>query len=297
MDLPTLAQTIVGGIAAGSTYALAGLGLILILNTTSVPNFAHGEIGLLGTYLGLTVATTLSVSNLLTAWIGMGVAVIAGAAVGVLAGAVLMWRARGRTLVGTVVVTLGLFFAIHAIVVIIWGPGTRQYPSLFTDNVLRLGPVAISWQSLGVTAIAGLSSLALAAWLRYARVGTYSRAIVQNEVGAAVIGLNTRAIKLLMWAIGSAFSGLACALIAPSSFLTPNTMLNVIVLGFAAATLGGLGSLPGVFVGGLIVGVIQSLVGVYISGTAASAAGLVVILAVLLIRPAGLLGRAYVEKV
>lgn len=297
MDFVTLAQVVLGGLASGSTYALTALGLVLILNTTSVPNFAQGEVGLFATYVAWSVVAVFAVSSTMIAWLGLAVAILTAALIGVAIGTLLLWRAENRSLIATTVITVGLFFAVHGTVVQTWGPSTRQFPSVFGEGVARLGGISVSIHNIGTITTALIASAGLAAWIRFSRIGVISRATVQNPMGATVIGLPTTRIKILMWAIGSALAGLAGALIAPSAYLTPDTMFNVLVFGFAAATLGGLGNLLGAFVGGLILGVLQGLVGVYVSGSAADSVGFVVIVLVLIVRPAGLIGKLYVEKV
>lgn len=297
IDFTTVVQVLLGGLATGSTYALVGLGLVLILTTTAVANFAHGEIGLLATFVSYSVVTGLGLSGVWGATVAILTGVGTAALCGVAVGAALVRPAAQQSLISVAVLTLGLFFLFHAVTVQIWGPNIKQFPSILGTGVLQFAGAALAVERIGVLLVAFVAAIGLAAWLRLTRMGIASRAIVENPLGATLTGLPTERLKILMWAIGTGLAGLAGVLIAPTAYLSPNMMLTVLVYGFAAATLGGLTSLSGAFVGGLILGVIQSVTSVFVSGELAGAVGLIVIVVVLMVRPAGLLGRIYVEKV
>lgn len=298
LDFGTVVQVLIAGISTGSTYALVGLGLVLVLTTTGVPNFAHGEIGLFATFIAFTAVTASGQAGATAAVIAISVGAASAALCGGLVSRLLeLGNPSNRSLIATAVLTLGLFFLFHALTVQVWGPSIRRFPSIFGNGVIRVGGASLAIERLGIIIVALVSAGVLAAWLKYSRTGISSRATVQNAVGATLSGVPVRRLRTGAWMIGTSLSGLAGVLIAPIAYLSPNLMASVLIYGFAAATLGGLSSLSGTFVGGLVLGVVQSITSVFVSGELAGAVGLVVLLLVLLIRPAGLMGRAYVVKV
>lgn len=290
-------QVLLGGLATGSVYGLIALGLVLILTTTSVANFAHGEMGLLATFIAYSVTVDSGLQGVLAVLLGLLVGVVVGAALGVAVERLAVRPMAGQPLITVAVLTLGLYFLFHALTGSLYGPQSRVFPPLFGGGVVRVGNIGLSVQQLGILGVSLTAALSLGAWLRYARAGIASRALVQNPFGAALSGVPLSQLKTTMWAVGTALAALAGILIAPTTGLSENMMLPLIVQAFAAAALGGLGSLSGAFLGGLLLGVVTSAATVFVNGNFATSIGLVAVLVVLLFRPAGLMGRGQVEKV
>ena len=286
-------QAILNGLAEGSVYALLALGLVFINRITEIASFAHGEVSALAAFIGFTVFHTLGAPFALA----IVASVVAGGVIGLLVERVVIRPVQSSGLLATVVVTLGLFFVIHGSIKLVWGPDVRPYPSIFGEGTIRLGGTAVSAQHLGVMVTAFLIAIGLAAYLRWTRTGLALRAIPQNRFGAALIGLNLRRLTSTAWIVGSAVGAVAGVLIAPLTFLNSNMMQAPIIKAFAVAALGGLSSLVGAFVGGLVLGVIENVAVLYIPTYLKDTIAFVFILIVLLVQPEGLFGKQRKEKV
>ncbi len=288
-------QYVVSGLSAGSLYALVALGLVLIYRSTRVLNFAHGDVA--------TVATFVAFS-LLSREHGFGVALAAsllvGAGVGVsfYLGVLVRAQRQGATLLGMIILTLGLALILQGVVVYVWGAEPVALPFPISDTtVYRVGPVVVSQLSLATMAAGLLGSLLLYALVQRTRLGLAMRATSENVMAAQTLGLPTRLILGLAWGVASALGVVAGVFLAPALLLDPFFMLDPFLKGFAAAVLGGLNSLPGAVVGALILGVAESLTGGFVSIQFKNTLAFVIIIVVLLVRPEGLLGTEFKERV
>jgi branched-chain amino acid transport system permease protein len=286
-------QAVINGLAEGSVYALLALGLVFINRITEIATFAHGEVSALAAFVGFTVLQTLHAPFA----IAILSSIVAGAVIGFLVERIVIRPVQTSGLLATVVVTLGLFFVIHGSVKAIWGPDVRPYPSMFGDGTIHIGGTAIAAQNLGVMVTAFVIAMGLAAYLRWTRTGLALRAIPQNRFGAALIGLNLRRLTSTAWIVGSAVGAVAGVLIAPLTFLHSNMMQAPIIKAFAVAALGGLNSLVGAFVGGLVLGVIENVAVLYIPTYLKDTIAFLFILVVLLVQPQGMFGKQRKEKV
>lgn len=288
-----MAQAIINGLAEGSVYALLALGLVFIHRITEVASFAHGEVSAIAAFVGFSIwqSTGLPFS------VAIAGSIATGAVLGAVVERIVVRPVHASGILATTVVTLGLYFVLHGGIRAIWGPEVRPYPSVFGDTTLRLGDVAISTQHIGVMATSLLIALALSAYLHFTETGLSLRAIPQNPYGAAVIGLNIRRLRSVSWIVGSAVGAIAGVLIAPLTFLNSNMMTSPLIKAFAVAALGGLDSLVGAFVGGLLLGVVENVVVLYISSYLKDSLAFIFILLVLLVTPEGLFGKPRREKV
>ena len=286
-------QAIINGLAEGSVYALLALGLVFINRITEIATFAHGEVSALSAFIGFTVFHSLHAPFA----VAIVASIAAGAVIGLLVERFVIRPVQTSGLLATVVVTLGLFFVIHGSITAIWGPDVRPYPSIFGEGTIRIGGTAIAAQNLGVMATAFVIAMGLAAYLRWTRTGLALRAIPQNRFGAALIGLNLRRLTSTAWIVGSAVGAVAGVLIAPLTFLNSNMMQAPIIKAFAVAALGGLTSLVGAFVGGLVLGVIENVAVLYIPTYLKDTIAFLFILVVLLAQPEGMFGKQRKEKV
>jgi branched-chain amino acid transport system permease protein len=286
-------QAIINGLAEGSVYALLALGLVFINRITEIATFAHGEVSAFAAFVGFTLFAVLGTPF----WVAVVGSVVSGAVLGGVIERVVIRPVQGSSLLGTVVVTLGVFFVIHGGIKAIWGPEVRPYPSFFGESVMQVGGVSISEQYLGVLVTSLAIALGLASYLRWTRTGLSLRAIPQNRFGAAIIGLNISRLTSITWIVGSAIGAVAGVLIAPLMLLNSNMMQGPLIKAFAVAALGGLNSLVGAFVGGLVLGVIENVMVIYIPTYLKDSIAFVFILVVLLIQPEGLFGKQRKEKV
>jgi len=206
--------------------------------------------------------------------------------------------AKEATLLGKIVITLGLALILQGATAVFWGTDTKIMPFPLSDTkVYRLGEVVISQISLGSFAVGLVLMAGLYVLVQRTRVGLAMRAVSQDMVAAQVLGIPVRRIFALTWGLASALGAAAGILLAPVTLLDPYMMLDPFLKGFAAAVLGGIDSMPGAAVGGLLLGVVEALFGAYVSVKFKTTLAFLIIIAVLVIRPEGLLGREYKRRV
>jgi branched-chain amino acid transport system permease protein len=288
-------QYLFAGLSAGSAYSLVALGLVLVYQASRVLNFAHGDVAALATFVAYTLLATQ-----LPFWAALGLAVLAGGAVAVAfyGGVLVPAQRREGTLLGQVILTLGLGLTIQGAVAWTWGTEPQPFAFPLSDTrVFRLGPVSMSELALGKLAVGVLCAGLLYGLVQRTRLGLAMRAIAENLPAAQTLGIPTRRIAALNWAMAAALGAIAGILLAPTLFLDPYFMLDPFLKGFAAAILGGLTSLPGAIAGGLALGVAESLSGAYLAIQFKNTLAFLIILVVLLIRPEGLFGREFHERV
>ncbi len=283
------------GLSAGSLYALVALGIVLIYRSTRVLNFAHGDVATFGSFVAFAL-----LSQGYPFSIAFPVAVLVGAAVAVAFyfGALIPAQRQGATLLGQVILTLGLALVFQGVIVHQWGAEPDRLPFPLSDSkTWKVGAVFISELSLGTLGAGLVGSLLLYLLVQKTRLGLAMRATSENLQAAQTLGIPTRMVLSVSWAVASALAVVAGVFLAAALFLDPFFMLDPFLKGFAAAVLGGLNSLPGAVVGGLILGVAESLTGGYLTIHFKNTLAFVIILVVLLIRPEGLLGREFKERV
>lgn len=286
MDI--LPQLIVSGLAVGSLYAIMAIGFVLIFKTTDVVNFAHGDMAMFSSFTALIA---------LQGWgFPFWAALLAGVAVGFALGAIanLFLRpavSRGASVFSLMIATLGISLMLNSVAGNLFGYQTVRFPYAVAGPPLMLfDAIRVTRHNALVFVIAGALSLTLFVLLKYTRLGIAMRAMAQNSRAARLMGVSVRNVSLLAWGIGAALGAVAGVLVAPVVFLDLNTMILVLIKGFAAAVLGGFTSLPGAFVGGLLVGVLENFLGFYISTQFQSTFVFLLIVIVLAIRPRGLFG-------
>jgi branched-chain amino acid transport system permease protein len=288
-------QYVISGLSTGSIYALVALGLALIYRSTRILNFAHGDITTAGTFfafvlLGLNLPYGLAFSF----------ALLFGALLAMLFYFCVLVPAQRReaTQLGQIILTLGLGLILQGLVARLGGTEIQSFPFPLSDTrIYRFGGVVVSQLSLG-TLLAGLvASLLFYLLVQKTRLGLAMRATSENLPAAQTMGIPTRRILALSWGLAAMLGVLAGLFLAPSLLLDPFFMLEPFLKGFAAAILGGLNSLPGAIIGGLILGVAESLAGGFVSIAFKNTFAFLVIILVLLVRPEGLLGKEFKERI
>jgi len=283
------------GLSAGSLYALVALGIVLIYRSTRVLNFAHADIATLATFVSFTI---LSRQYSFVAALAASLAV--GAAVGVAFyfGVLVKAQREGANLLAMVILTLGLALIIQGSVVYTWGAEPVALPFPISDTkTYRVGPVIVSQLALATMAAGVVGSLLLYLLVQKTRLGLAMRATSENVMAAQTLGIPTRMVLSVSWGVASALGVVAGIFLAPALLLDPFFMLDPFLKGFAAAVLGGLNSLPGAVVGALILGVAESLTGAYLTIQFKNTLAFLIIILVLLVRPEGLLGKEFKERV
>jgi branched-chain amino acid transport system permease protein len=285
-------QQVVEGLSAGAIYAALALALVLVFKGTAMINFAQGEMAMFSTYVAWQ----------LNAWgLPLPVAILGALAFAFAGGVVLEWSVvrpvRGANELTVTVVTLGLFLGLNSLAAWIWTSQVKGFPSLFTGDPIRLGGVTVSRDSLG-TLVVALLVFGVLYWLfARTRVGLSMRAVAANSESAQLVGVSVNRTSMLSWGLASLLGALAAVLVVPTLFLEPNALFGVLLYAFAAAALGGLDSFGGAIVGGLVVGLTESLAGAYlVPSDMKMVLALGIIMVVLVVRPSGLFGSRTVVR-
>jgi branched-chain amino acid transport system permease protein len=288
-------QQVVSGLATGGVYGLLALALVLIHRSTGVINFAQGELATLSAFLCWTL-----MDHGWAFWPAFGATLLLSFGGGLALEAVVIRPIQGGPLLGIVILTIGLLIAINGLDTWVWGGAAKQFHGPFSTAPIRVAGVAFSKQDLGVIVVAVVAVALVALLFTRTRLGLGLRAAAVNPSESRLVGIRVSTMLALGWGLATVLGAVAGVMAAPSLFLEPNMMQTVLLYAFAAAVLGGMDSPLGAVVGGLLLGVLLNLVGTYvhwIGGELRLATALAVILAVLLVRPAGLFGRAAVTRV
>lgn len=285
-------QCIISGIPQGALYGLTAFGIALIFKTTGVLNFAHGNSGMLATYVGLSVY--LLTHNILFSIIA---AVITGLLVGLVVERFLMRPLKNISSGAMLIVTLGLLMVIEGIVMVIWGVDYHRFPEIYMAAPIILflenGILVMPSNDIAITIISLAVMLALALFLRYTKLGIAIRARSEDEIGALVCGIDINNVDTIVWSVGIATIALVGVLTAPKTYIHPSMLINMQLYGITAGVLGGFSNLFGVILGGLILGILEKLVGVFISPDYQLSIILILIILVLLFKPSGLFAKEF----
>lgn len=287
------------GLSAGATYAVIAVALVLIYKATTLINFAQGELAMLGSF----VVYIFAVEQGMPIWVAI---VIAMALTAVLAAGierVLIRPFDPADHLPLVIITLGLFLVINAIAGMIWGFDPRSFPQMFpSGDVWTFGIARLRWYTVGTLATVLILLLGLTLLLRKTKIGLAFRAVSSNLESAGLVGVRAGPTLQFGWMLATAVGTLAGALFVADPFrqLDPTWAQRVLIFAAAAAVLGGLDSLWGALAGGIILGMVESMVVGYVDFIPSQmglAAAVVAIIIVLLIRPNGLFGSRTVERV
>jgi branched-chain amino acid transport system permease protein len=280
-----LAQQLINGLVLGSIYALSALGFTLIFGVARVVNFAYGEFLMLGAFLTLTTMTVTGVDFFIALPLAMGMTALLSVAAYLLAIRPVM---RGTDL-QALLVTTGMLYVLREVAILIWGTAPRQMETGL-DGALEFGDILITHQRLLAVAFLLIMVTGLYALLYKARIGRALRAVAQNRFGAETIGLNVDRVISFAFAVSGAMACVAGSLIGALYATEPSMGGSPLLKAFVIVIFGGLGSVPGAIVGGLVIGLTETLVGAYISNAFKDVFTFLIMLAVLLWRPTGWLG-------
>ena len=293
--IQSFSQQVVSGIASGAIYASLALALVLIYRAMDVANFAQGEMAMFATFVAYTLITQLHLPYL-AAFVLTIVIAFAG---GVVVERVVIRPFEGAPVLTLVIVTLGLFSIFNGLAGLIWGYVFKTLDSPFPARSIQFQGVFIGIQDLGVIGVTLAVLLVVFVFFRYTRLGLAMRAAALYPESSRLLGVRTSRMLALGWGLAAAVGAVSGMMIAPIVFLDPNMMQPVLLFAFAAAVLGGIESPLGAVIGGVLVGVLLALVGTYLPGgqNLRIPFGLVLIVAVLLLRPAGIFGRRQARRV
>lgn len=285
-------QFMVSGITNGSIYALIALGFCLIQNATGLVNFAQGDFVMLGAMIAIFLMQGLNLP-MLPAFV-LAVVLVALVGVGLERGPIR--RARNREVLTLVMITVGASISLRGATMITWGKNAHIYPPLGGETPLLLLNAAIMPQALWILGISLLALGALYLFFHRTLLGKAMRAAADNPLGALLLGISVRKVVSLAFGLSGALGALAGILVTPITSMSYDAGLMLGLKGFAAAILGGYGSTLGAVVGGLLLGILESMGAGLISSAYKDAMAFVVLLAILFVRPAGLFGNTRVRR-
>jgi branched-chain amino acid transport system permease protein len=287
-----LLQLLFTGLGLGSIYALVALGFVLLIRSSNVVNFAQGQFSMLGAYFMVILLMSFSIPYALA----LLLAIILMAAFGVLFAGVTYWPLRGRGQIPVIISTIGASILLSNLVLATYGPSPQVMPPLFGSGGFLLGPVFVSSQYLSIIVITavlvGLQYLVFEKTL----IGKKLQATSQDREMASLLGIPVALMILGTFAYSAALGGLAGVLVAPILFVSVSMGQIIALKAFAANIIGGFGSIPGAILGGLSIGLVETLGAAYISVPYKDAFAFIIVILVLLVRPQGLFGERISEK-
>ena len=282
----------VSGLVVGAIYGLIAMAFAVIYKATGLVNFAQGEVGMLVAYVAWWFGTTFDVG---VPGIALA-AVVAGIGVGLLIERLVMRPMLGEPVFSAVLVTIGLAVILRSLVLLIWGASPHKVEVGAADAVLRLGGFGIRVSQIGVIVMLLLAVAGMWLFFQKSRFGVAMRAVASDEKTARLMGVSTARVQAVAWAASSLLAGIAGVFFAVIYNLSP-ALFAIGLKAFPATVLGGLDAVIGSAFSGLIIGVAENLVGVYLSSTLKEVAGFLLILVVLMVRPFGLFGEREIERV
>ena len=283
-----------GGVITGAVYAAFALALVLIWRSTRIVNFAQGSMAAATTFIAVAL-----IDNGTSYWVALIVALLSGLVLGAVIERVVIRPVEGGPELNAVIVTLGLFIAIQALISVLFGVNQRAFVAPFSTIGFKAGDftLALSPNTVFTLGAVLLVMVGLIALFRFTRVGLAMRASAFGQEVARLLGVRVGRMLTLGWALAAVVGSLAGMLIAAEvTFVTPTYMDALIVFGFVAAVLGGLDSPVGAVVGGLLLGLALSYVRGYIGDELVGLAALVILVVVLLVRPGGLFSTTQTRR-
>ena len=287
-------QLTLGGISVGMIYAAIALSLVLIWRATRILNYAQGGMAMFTTYVALLV-----IKHTGSYWAGFAVALAAGLVLGAVIERLVIRPVESKPPLNAIIVTIGLLVFLEGLAGIIYGGQFRSFPAAFSIDGLHIGSAALGISANDVFVALAVLAAALLLWagFRYTSAGLQIRAAAFSPPVARLLGVRVGRMLTLGWALAGLIGALAGVLVSPSTFLYPNSMDSIFVLGFTAAVIGGLDSPAGAVAGGLILGVALSYVGGYLGSGLVLLFGLAALVLVLMVRPSGLFSPAAARQV
>jgi branched-chain amino acid transport system permease protein len=289
-----LLTTVLTGVTLGVVYAAFALALVLIWRATRIVNFAQAPMAMITTYIALVL-----IDAGYSYWLGFAVALLSGLVLGAVVERFVVRFVSGKSEVNAVILTLGLFIVLHALAAIVFGSRYRSFPAPFGLRGFQLGDTTIALTGFGVFTIVAVAVVlvGLVMLFRGTDLGLRMRASAFNQEVSRLLGVKVGRMLTLGWALAALVGSLSGLLIAGGGLVHPSYMDGVVVYGFVAAVLGGLDSPVGAVVGGLLLGLSLSLVSGYVGSELVPLAALVILMAVLLLKPGGLFASVRERRV
>ncbi len=287
-------QQVISGIAQGCIYGLIALGFVLIYKGTETVSFAQGELMMVGAFGGLAAMTVLGFPF----WLAVLASVFGMGLFGVLLERLVIRPILGQPAFSIVMLTVGIGYVLRGLITMIpnIGTDTHALPVPYKDEILNIGGLVVGVEQLVVIGATAALCAILYFVFKHSKIGIAMQAASQNQIAAYYMGIPVKRINGLVWGLAAAVAAVAGILLAPITFVHVN-MGFIGLKAFPAAVVGGFGSLPGAIVGGLIIGVVESLAGFYAPEGVKDVAAYVIVLVMLMIKPNGLFGDKLRKKV
>lgn len=287
---------LINGISLGSVYAIIALGYTMVYGIAKMLNFAHGDIIMVGGFTVFTIVSTMGGSPV----IGILAAVIVCTVLGVTIEKVAYRPLRNASPLAVLITAIGVSYLLQNVALLIFGSNARQFTSVVTVPALKLadGQLSISGVTMVTIASCIVIMLVLTTFINKTKIGQAMLAVSEDRGAATLMGINVNATIAVTFAIGSALAAIAGVLLCSAyPSLSPYTGSMPGIKAFVAAVFGGIGSIPGAMIGGILLGIIENLAKAYISSQLSDAIVFSVLIIVLLVRPTGILGKKISEKV
>lgn len=297
MDINFFLQLVINGLVVGSVYALVALGFVIIFKSTSVVNFAQGEFLLLGAYISFAVVGQYHMPF----WAAVIITLLFSVVLGMLIERLILRPMIGEPVISVIMVTLGLSSVLKAIVQGIWGTDTQPFPEIFPSTPVQIGPLPVSQGYLYSVACVAILLLLFTLFFKYSRAGIAMRATAFSQQVAQSMGISVRRMFALAWAIAAVVSAIGGILLGGVRGGVDAALAAIGLKVIPVVILGGLDSIIGAIVGGLVVGVLENLAGGYLDplfgGGVKEVAPFVILVLILMVKPYGLFGKVHIDRV
>lgn len=287
---------LINGISLGSVYAIIALGYTMVYGIAKMLNFAHGDIIMIGSYVVFSAVSVMG----MPAGVGIIIAVATCTVLGVVIEKIAYKPLRGASPLAVLITAIGVSYFLQNAVLLIYGANAKSFTSVVKIPALKLadGALVISGETMVTIAACILIVIGLSCFVKYTKSGRAMLAVSEDKQAAQLMGVNVNGTIALTFAIGSALAAIAGVLLCSAyPNLTPYTGSMPGIKAFTAAVFGGIGSIPGAMLGGILLGVIENLSKAYISAQLSDAIVFAVLIVVLLVKPTGILGKKISEKV
>ena len=287
---------LINGISLGSVYAIIALGYTMVYGIARMLNFAHGDIIMVGGFTVFTIVTTMGGSPV----VGILASVVVCTVLGVTIERVAYRPLRDASPLAVLITAIGVSYLLQNVALLIFGSNARQFTSVITVPALKLAGGKLSISSVTIETILSCIVImaALMTFINKTKMGQAMLAVSEDRGAATLMGINVNRTISVTFAIGSALAAVAGVLLCSAyPSLSPYTGSMPGIKAFVAAVFGGIGSIPGAFIGGILLGIIENLAKAYISSQLSDAIVFSVLIIVLLVRPTGILGKKMTEKV
>lgn len=287
-------EQIINGLSTGSMYALVAVGYTMVYGIAKMINFAHGEIIMVGAYITYVCMSLLG----LPMFIAVAISIVGCALLGVVTEKVAYRPLRGAGSLTVLITAIGVSYLLQNVFLIIFGSASLTFPKIIPSGTINLGSMTMSYVTIATLIITAISTTALLFFVNKTKLGKAMRAVSEDGKAAQLMGINVDTTIALTFAIGSALAAIAGVIYGTKfSLINPYIGAMLGIKAFIAAVLGGIGSIQGAMIGGIVIGIAESFTITYISSAFSDAVVFGILIFILLVKPAGLFGSNVREKV